>query len=189
MITRCLHILIVFLVAGVARGQDSRFQFDANGNLLLQVSTTPGAPVILSQPQMQVVAPGELVSFFVTAADPRGLTYQWRFNGTNLPAPSADVLAFSNVTTTNQGPYDVVLSNSFGSVTSAPAILWIDSRGCGMPDTWQLAHCGISHKTPRETLTVTVFPTCKNSSTEPIRPTECLGCFDSQCRKMVESCK
>src|SRR5947209_4634381 len=116
MSTRCLNIMVVLLVVGNALGQDSRFQFDANGNLLLQASLTPGPPSILSQPQMQVVAPGELASFFVLAADPSGLTYQWRFNGTNVPSATQDVLLLSNVGTNNEGAYIVVLSNSFGSI-------------------------------------------------------------------------
>ncbi|HEX4262948.1 MAG TPA: LamG-like jellyroll fold domain-containing protein [Verrucomicrobiae bacterium] len=132
-------LVLWFVASGHAQSQ---FQFDTNGNLLVQKAATSGLPLILGQPQMQVVAPGELASFFVTVADSRGLSYQWRFNGTNLPAPSADVLAFSNINATNQGVYDVVLSNSFGSVTSAPAMLWIDTDDDGLPDSWEISEFG-----------------------------------------------
>ncbi len=100
------------------------------------------APQILAQPQLQVVQPGELASFSVLVADTSGLTYQWLFNGANISAATSDTLLLSNVSTNNQGQYSVVLSNGSGSVTSASAALMIDSRGCGMPDSWQLAYFG-----------------------------------------------
>jgi hypothetical protein len=133
--------MLLLLAVASADGQ-SQFRFDANGNLLVQKSATSGPPLILGQPQRQVVAPDQTASFFVTAADPRGLSYQWRFNGTNLPAASADLLVMSKATAANEGAYDVVLANSFGSVTSSPAMLWIDTDDDGLPDSWEIAHFG-----------------------------------------------
>jgi uncharacterized repeat protein (TIGR02543 family) len=137
----------LFLFAFLAHAQDSRFQFDATGNFVVEASLMPGPPVILSQPQMQVVAPGESASFFVLPADPRGLTYQWRFYGTNLAAASSDVLSFTNASFATEGPYTVVLSNSYGSVTSAPAMLWIDTDDDGLPDTWEMTYFGNLNQT------------------------------------------
>jgi hypothetical protein len=133
---------MLLLLAFASADAQSQFRFDANGNLLVQKSATSGPPLILGQPQRQVVAPDQTASFFVTAADPRGLSYQWRFNGTNLPAASADLLVMSKATAANEGAYDVVLANSFGSVTSSPAMLWIDTDDDGLPDSWEIAHFG-----------------------------------------------
>jgi hypothetical protein len=91
---------------------------------------------------MQVVQPGATATFSVVPLDTSGLSYQWLFSGTNLAGQTSDALQISNVGTNNQGYYSVVLANSFGNVTSSPAPLWIDSRGCGMPDWWQLYYFG-----------------------------------------------
>ena len=39
------------------------------------------------------------------------LSYQWRFNGTNLSGATSSALALSNVQTNNSGSYAVVVSN------------------------------------------------------------------------------
>jgi hypothetical protein len=130
------------VLAGFVYGQEAQFTFDSNGNLLTQSAENPALPLILSQPQTQVVGPGELASFFVVVADARDLVHQWRFNGTNLAGATNDALLLTNVGTTNEGLYSVVLVNSSGSITSAPAALMLDSRGCGMPDSWQLTYFG-----------------------------------------------
>ena len=134
--------MVLLAFCPFARAQDSRFQFDANGNLLLQTSATSALPEIVSQPQTLVVAPGEIASFFVVAADSRGLSYRWRFNGTNINSANTDVLTLNNAGTTNEGLYSVVLSNSFGSVTSAPAMLWIDTDDDGLGDSWESNYFG-----------------------------------------------
>jgi hypothetical protein len=133
------------LVSGLptsTRAQEWQLGFDPSGNFVVEISGNAVPPEILAQPQMQVVQPGELASFFVVLADTSGLSYQWLFNGTNLPGATSDALLISNVSSNNQGYYSVVLANNSGSVTSSPAPLWIDSRGCGMPDWWQLYYFG-----------------------------------------------
>jgi hypothetical protein len=132
----------LFLLTGLASAQDSQFFFDANGNLLVQATETGAPPQIIGQPQNRIVAPGEATSFFVVAADTRALTYQWRFSGTNIGGATNDALLRQNVSTNNEGEYRVVLTNPSGSVTSAPALLLIDSDADGLPDSWELAHFG-----------------------------------------------
>ena len=133
---------LVFRLANLAHAQDSQFFFDANGNLLTQTAENLAFPQILAQPQVQVVGPGELASFFVVVADTRDLTYQWRFNGVPLSGIGAtnDTLLLTNVGTNNEGQYSVLLVNGSGSVTSAPAMLWFDGDGDGLPDTWEGAY-------------------------------------------------
>ena len=133
---------LVLMLVGFAHGQGWQVDFDANGNLLSQSAENLLPPQILTQPQPQVVGPGELASFLILVADTRALTYQWRFNNTDLAGATTDDLLLTNVGATNEGLYSVVLINSSGSVTSAPAALMLDSRGSGMPDSWQLAYFG-----------------------------------------------
>ncbi len=133
---------LVILLATVAHAQNSQFVFDPNGNLFVQTAEASAPPQIIGQPQNRIVAPGEATSFFVVAADTRALTYQWRFNGTNIGGATNDALLRQNVSTNNEGSYAVVLTNPSGSVTSAPALLIIDSDADGVPDSWELANFG-----------------------------------------------
>jgi hypothetical protein len=95
------------------------------------------SPAIVTQPQSQTQPYGGSATFTVTALGYSPLYYQWLFIGTNLYGGSSVVVAPSTnfafstatnltiqpVTITNAGSYSVVVSNSYGSVTSAVAIL------------------------------------------------------------------
>jgi hypothetical protein len=141
-------VACIFSLACFAAAQNSQYVFDPTGNLLAQASETIALPQILGQPQLQVVMPGELASFSVVVADTRGVSFQWQFNGANMPAATNDALLLANVSTNFEGVYSVVVANASGSVTSAPAALMIDSRGVGMPDSWQLTYFGNLNQSP-----------------------------------------
>jgi hypothetical protein len=87
------------------------------------VSLTLPFPSIEIQPQDALVEAYGLNSFTVTATGAPALSYQWLFNGTNLPDAGGATLPISNVTQTNLGPYSVIVANTYGSVTSSPALL------------------------------------------------------------------
>ncbi len=84
-------------------------------------------PTIAAQPQSQTVGAGANVTFSVAAMGTAPLSYQWRFNGINIGAATSSSLALSNVQSANEGAYTVVVSNAFGSVTSASATLTVDA--------------------------------------------------------------
>src|SRR6185369_4922177 len=85
-----------------------------------------GAPSISAQPQSQVVPVGQTASFNAGISACPPLTYQWYFNRTNaLPNGTDATLVLSNITTNKTGAYQVVVANSYGSVTSAPAYLTV----------------------------------------------------------------
>src|SRR4029077_11612599 len=90
---------------------------------------------------------GELASFFVVLADTRGVTYQWRFNGTNIPGATGEALLLQNVGAPNEGQYDVVLTNFSGPVISATAALMLDSDHDGMADSWEMTNFGNLNQT------------------------------------------
>jgi hypothetical protein len=80
-------------------------------------------PAILTQPQSQTILAGSNATFTVSVF-PTPLSYQWRFNVTNLIAGAVTAsYTISNATIANAGNYDVVIVNSSGSVTSAVATL------------------------------------------------------------------
>ncbi|HEV7924781.1 MAG TPA: hypothetical protein VGR14_05465 [Verrucomicrobiae bacterium] len=135
-------LTVLFLLTGFARAQISQFWFDPTGNLQSEASEANGIPQIIGQPQMQVVIPGESASFSVVVANSLNVSYQWFFGSTNIPGATSDTLLITGVSAANQGFYFVVVSNAFGIADSAFANLYIDSRGCGMPDSWQLQYFG-----------------------------------------------
>jgi hypothetical protein len=91
-----------------------------------QVSIASGAtaPIITSQPARLFQAPGLGVTFNVTALGTPPLTYQWQFNGTNIPAATNASFGFTNVLCDNFGDYRVSVSNIANVVVSSNATLW-----------------------------------------------------------------
>ena len=98
-------------------------------DFLIPTNSAPGntAPSITSQPQSQTNSIGANINFSVTATGSAPLAYQWRFFGTNVLNSTNDSLNFVSIQTTNAGDYTVVITNAFGSVTSAVATLTIIS--------------------------------------------------------------
>jgi sugar lactone lactonase YvrE len=90
---------------------------------VLTVTPVPSGPSILTPPQDQAVNQSANATFSVTAAGTPPPAYQWRFYGTNLPGATASSYALANVQPANAGPYAVVLTNLYGALTSASALL------------------------------------------------------------------
>jgi hypothetical protein len=83
----------------------------------------PLPPHILTDPQSQMVRKGSNAVFTVTASGDATLMYLWHRNGTNVQTSMSSTLSISNVQTNHVGTYTVVVTNSVGSATSAPALL------------------------------------------------------------------
>ena len=77
-------------------------------------------PVITAQPTQQSVTAGANASFNVIATGTAPLSYQWRKDGVPISGAVNPVLAIVSATT---GSYTVIVTNSFGSVTSSSALL------------------------------------------------------------------
>ena len=90
----------------------------------IEIYNRPVLPIIQTQPISLQANPGDSVSLSV-AASGTGLQYQWQCAGVNLPGATNPTLALPNVSTSQQGIYDVVVGNAAGSVTSQPATLTI----------------------------------------------------------------
>jgi len=90
----------------------------------LRVVNTQQAPVISAQPAGQVVPAGGSAALTVGVSAAPSPTFQWRRNGEAIAgATSAAYLA------TESGSYDVVISNSAGSVTSRVAAVRVLTQG------------------------------------------------------------
>jgi hypothetical protein len=83
--------------------------------------TVLGPPSITQPPANLAVLPGANTNLSVVAAGPPPLNYQWRFFGTNLSGATASSYSLSNIQPVNAGNYTVVITNFYGSATSAVA--------------------------------------------------------------------
>ena len=81
-------------------------------------------PTIQTPPKTQTAEMGSAFDFGVDIAGSDLSRYQWFLNGTNFISFSANGdLELTNVQFSQSGAYTVVITNHFGAVTSAPAML------------------------------------------------------------------
>jgi len=90
------------------------------------ITVLESAPFFLQQPAQDNRA--FLGMRFALAASASGsgpLGFQWQFNGQDIPGATSDELIFERPRLTNSGNYTLVVSNSFGAVTSLVAKLTV----------------------------------------------------------------
>jgi len=73
----------------------------------------------------RTVAYGTTVWLSITATGASPLSYQWRFNGTNLPGAAQATLVLTNLQFNQAGAYSVMVSNPLGAVASAEMVLGV----------------------------------------------------------------
>jgi hypothetical protein len=84
-----------------------------------------------AQPRNRIVQIGTDTTFSVHIGGGSPMSYRWFVNQTNLIANSVvsgtnnPPLSLTNVQLTDAGSYSVVVTNFFGAITSAPAILFV----------------------------------------------------------------
>ncbi|MDB6034635.1 MAG: cell wall/surface repeat protein, partial [Verrucomicrobiales bacterium] len=107
-------------------------------------------PSIIAQPQDLMVPTGGSASFGVTVVGEEPIGFQWRFHGTNLVNSSrisgsaSSALAINSVVAGDEGSFQVIASNAYGSVTSVVARLTVLPSthldfGTANPLGWHLA--------------------------------------------------
>jgi len=82
-----------------------------------------GIPVITSPPVTQTTVVGGTASFSVTATGDAPLLFQWFKDDAIIDGATSSVLTLTNVSASDMGSYDVVVSNAVGSTTSTSAKL------------------------------------------------------------------
>ncbi|MGB6959068.1 MAG: hypothetical protein WBF01_01585 [Candidatus Acidiferrum sp.] len=98
-------------------------------------------PTIAAQPASQAVAVGQAVTFSVTAAGTAPLTYQWLKNNAIISgATTASYTTPATVASDNGAKFDVLVSNSVGSVVSAMATLTVNAAAVAPAITTQPAN-------------------------------------------------
>jgi len=89
-----------------------------------QTLTVAAPPVLNTPPVGQAFALGGGLTLSVNAGGTGPLSYQWQFNGVNIPGANAASLPLANLTATNAGAYRVIVTNAVGMVTSLPVDLY-----------------------------------------------------------------
>lgn len=89
------------------------------------VDSQLAAPSITTHPQNATAGESQTVQFTVIATGNPNPTYQWRKDGTNISGAIASTLTLTDVQSADAGDYDVVVTNSQGSVTSNDATLTV----------------------------------------------------------------
>lgn len=92
-------------------------------------------PAITSQPESVETSVGDEVSFNVEAFGYPEVSYQWRFNGVDIPGATDNTYTIEGAQSTDQGGYSVVVTNSLGSVESDVATLTVEPPSEELPVT------------------------------------------------------
>jgi glucose/arabinose dehydrogenase len=90
-------------------------------------SSAQSPPLLVFQPASQTIASGSTVVFGVQASATPSPTYQWFLNGAPLAGATGPTLLLPGATNANAGVYGCLVTNSAGSITSAPATLAVTS--------------------------------------------------------------
>ena len=109
------------------------------GNLFVNGSITvvaPNAPpLIIRSPADLSVSQGSPASLGVVAAGARPFSYQWQHDGAINPSATDAAISITAAGTNDSGAYRVVVTNAFGSTTSAVATLTVLPAGVSTPIT------------------------------------------------------
>ena len=102
---------------GIPRGRVVRLNNDRGASLQAP------ADIIIQPPSYVTAWTGSNTLFGVYAAGMPPLSFQWQLNGTNLPGQTSGVCQLANLSAADAGLYTLIVSNAFGSATSAPVRL------------------------------------------------------------------
>jgi sugar lactone lactonase YvrE len=104
------------------------FIADAGNGLIRQGNAMASqTPTIQFQPVTQTVNNGGSVTVMATV-NGSNLTYQWYLNNVAIPGANSNTLTVGAIGSNQAGNYTVTASNSFGSVTSNPAVVTVSTK-------------------------------------------------------------
>ncbi len=103
----------------LAQGANGSSSFSSNATLTVLVPVSIGTQPLPTDARAGTnAATASNVTFSVTADSPRPISYQWRFNSTNIPWGTSRLLTVTNVQAPDDGLYSVVCTDAISSVTS-----------------------------------------------------------------------
>jgi len=98
------------------------------------IGSAPRPPIILAQPTNRLVSAEGTTEIAVQAVGIPLPSYQWRFNGVNLPGETNRILLLTGVNINQAGTYTVVVGNGYGELTSTEALLTVIPLDSGLFD-------------------------------------------------------
>jgi pectate lyase len=121
-----------------------------------ELSSAPS--ISTPSPLSQTVLLGQNATFNVFASGTAPLAYQWYFNDTPIANAVLASHSITNAQTTNAGGYHVVITNSFGSITSILATLnVVPAPAAGVPDGYATLNGGTTGGASGPTVTVSTL--------------------------------
>ena len=101
--------------------------FDPAGRLVSSATVYAQGPPRVEAPRgtLRVTAGGD-ARIWVSASGAPPLSYQWQFNGIPVAGATSNVFAITHVQPVHAGGYAAVVTNAFGSVTSAVSQLTVE---------------------------------------------------------------
>jgi alpha-tubulin suppressor-like RCC1 family protein len=109
--------------------------YGAVQSLTTVFTVTNSSPYILLQPVSQTLPLGGCATLSITAKGSLPLSYQWRFNGNDIPGATDPVLVLERLRYDQTGFYNAVVRNAFGQIISAKAFLSV-VQACVWGDGW-----------------------------------------------------
>ena len=106
-----------------------------------QALPSSSALTILAPPQAATQAVGGTAFFSVTALSSNAVTYQWQKDGVDIAGAVKSTLIITNVQNSDAGNYSVNVTDSNGTVPSAPAALTVQAQvtlSNGLVAWWKL---------------------------------------------------
>jgi len=128
-------LLYIFLssLLGCGGGNGSVSNSIGIGDINSSTSENPVAPTISSQPLSISVYVAETARFTILTGGTAPLSYQWRKAGVNILGATDSSYITPSVTAADNGAeYSVVVTNSFGSVSSNNALLSVVTAAPGI---------------------------------------------------------
>ncbi len=101
--------------------------FGSQTSQVAVLAVVDAAPSITQQPVGGVVSAGAYITLTAGAQGSLPLSWQWQFNGTAISAATASSVTMGPITSELIGNYTAVVTNAFGSVTSAVATLTLST--------------------------------------------------------------
>jgi hypothetical protein len=119
------------IITNIQVNQTGYYSVLANNNLGSALSsnavlTVVGLPPVFTlEPASQSVKLGNTAQFGTDATGSAPLSYQWKFQGTNLIGATNLTLILTNIQFGQAGNYTILVTNAFGSLLSSNAVLTV----------------------------------------------------------------
>ena len=118
-------------ISGICFGNGT-YVVDTSAGIFQSNYVEPTPPSIIKSPIGLAIYQGNPVQMLVLATGSDPLQFQWRKGGQNIEGATNSIFSISTTEVSDEGTYDVVISNSAGKVTSHAALLQISRLSVGL---------------------------------------------------------